>query len=549
MSLRFDSIRAAAAAAQQRQAAADRARRAAADRAQRAAAEKARQGAQHVPCGFQNPFRGNGVTAPRGASSTPAVRNHIQTLGSADACDPWSRTARANDGSFSISMSTPEAPKEKKKSSNIFGPVVNFVEDKTPLDEVAEFGVDAAGKVVDVARVPVGFAVDRVGDVIDVAGDVLDITPADVGKALETAAKTGLKLGGFVLDEARKVMRNALNDGLQIENQIKKLDIGDTYSLGGSVSGGLVVDGGIGGDIEIKCTAEGFTVSAGANAHVGLGIGYGASVEAGVRTEFKFDNRKDAQKAALILAGASAAVAAPPPLKPALVPSPGDLNFLKDNRSAVEVSRGISAELDAKLEAGFVEAGVSAGAKVQTSYRMEFEDGKPSALVRSVNFSTSGEAKAALGLVKKFGGNVGGELTAALKGNAELTGNVTVETRIPLGSSGISDLDSLADRLDSAETSIKATVTADAGERGVQAEVGVYGLSIRETRRALSDLIRGRVGDAFDEVDVTATGSFSDFKDSGYDLGFDLKFGKVGVDANIYAERRDVRHKIEIGTD
>jgi hypothetical protein len=502
-----------------------------------------------MACVFQNPFGRNGVDAARGGSSSPALRNHIQTLGSADPCDPWSRTTRANDGHFSVSMSTPEAPEEKKKSSNVFGSVVNFVEDKTPIDEVAEFGVDAAGKVVDVARVPAGFVVDRVGDVIDVAGDVLDVSPADVGKALETAAKTGLKLGGFVLDKARDVMRDALNDGLQIKNQINKLGVGDTYSLGGSVSLGIGVGGGVGGDIEVKRTTEGYTVSAGANADVGLGVGFGAKAEAGARTEFKFDNKRDAQRAALILAGASAATVAPPPLKPALVPSAGDLNFLKDNLSAVELNHGVSAELDAKFGSGFVEAGVAAGAKVQTTYRMEFEDGKPSELVRSVNFSTSGEAKAALGLVKKFGGDVGGELSAAMKGGAELDGNVTVETRIPLGSSGISNLDSLAGRLDSAETSIKATVTADAGERGVQAEVGVSGLSIRETRRALSDLMRGRVGDAFDEVDVAAAGSFSAFRDSGYDFGFDLNFGKVGVDASIYAERRDVRQKIEIGTD
>ncbi|HEX8284502.1 MAG TPA: hypothetical protein VF588_14145 [Pyrinomonadaceae bacterium] len=497
-----------------------------------------------MPCTFKNPFRSDGVNAPHGANSSPALRHHIQSLWGGDACEAGSRTG----GHLSVSMSAPEAPKEKKKNSNIFGSVADFVEDKTPLDEMAEFGADAAGRVVDVARVPANFVVDRARDVIDVAGDVLDITPADVGKALETAATTGLKLGGFVLNKAREVMRDALNDGLRIEKQIKKLDVGDTYSLGGSVSVGWGVGGGVGGDIEIERTAEGFTVSAGANADVGLGLEFDASAKAGVRTEYKFGTAKEAKKAALILAGASAAAVAPLPLKPALVPSRGDLNFLKDNLSAVELSHGVSAELDAKFGAGFVEAGVSGGVELQASYRMEFEDGKPSALVRSVNFSASGEAKAALGLVKKFGGDVGGELTAAVQGGAKLEGNVTVETRIPLGPSGISHPDSLADRLDSAETSIKATVTADAGERGVQAEIGVSGLSIRETRRALSDLMRGRVGDAFDEVDVAATGSFSDFKDSGYDFGFDLQFGKVGVDANIYAERRDVRHKIEIGT-
>ena len=541
--------RARAAAEQQRRADAERARR----EASRAAAQHehaaaAQAGAFRGGFSFQNPFGRSGASGARAAGSNTALRNHVQTLGTGGSCQPRA----ANADGFNVSMSVEQAPRKKEHHGFLHNAVstVGHVVAKTPVDDVAKFGIDTAGKVGHLASAPAGFVLDRTRDFIDVAKDVAHVSPADVGKALQTAAQTGLKLGGFLQNEARKIMRHAMDKGLQIGKQVDKLGVGDSYKLGGDFSLGIGVGGGASGGIEIERTAKGFTVSGEMKADVGLGLSFDASAGVGGRAEFKFKTAKEAKQAALILAGTAAAVAGPPPLRPALMPSGKEIDFLKSHLSAVELSASASAKVDAKLGAGPAELGGAAGAAVTGHYRVEFEGGKPAALVYKGELSGSAKADVALKLVKKFGGDVGGQLTAKIKDGVELSQSVTFEARVALGPSGLSDLGAVAARLGRAEFSLTASVTADGGDKGVQVQAGVSGLSLSEVRHAATALAHGRVGEAIAGVDVEASGTYSDFVDHGFDdLGFDLKLGKVGVEASVYAERRDVRHQFGIGTD
>ena len=500
---------------------------------------------------FQNPFaRRSPSGANGGARHAEPLRSHVQNLTGAQVC-PTSRQ-RAG-GSLSVAVSTQPKSVEKKEKKGFGVP--------GPFDDIAKKGLNLAADVVKAGgRLALNGAevlVDAGSKTINFIGDVAGGAPGPVGDVLEFAAENGLKLAGQARGVVRNFVRDRIDDTFHIGDRIhnKNFGVNDSFTLGGSVSAAFGIDAGASSEIKVTHTKDGYTVSSELNAHVGAGLEVNGDVGLGGRAEFKFTSAEAATKAALILAGVNAS-AASPLLAPALIPSGSDFNFLKNHLSSLDVTGSVAGTVDDKFGAGPVEAGVEAGAKIANTYRLEFEGGKPTALVRSTQFSLNVGADAALKLIEKpLGHAPGNKLTAALTQGGELNEAVTVETRLRLDSTKLPQLAKFLSNpaaavfVGGAETSVKASFELDGGGRGVEEEVGVSGLSGKEARHVVNDLLHGRVGEAFNNLSVDPFASVSYFRDNGKPFHLDAKAANVGIDISGYSETRDVRDHIGIGAD
>jgi hypothetical protein len=516
----------------------DAARRAAGERQRRSEAAheaaRARNGfvKPFAPHGFANPFGGNWHTSP--------LRSHVQNLAGAQPC--------SNGGSLSVTINTPHKSEEKKHRKGFGIP--------GPFDEMAQKGLDFAGDVVKAGgRLALGSAevlIDAGAKTVDFVGSVAGKAPAAVGDVLKFAAEKGLQLTGQARAAARGFVRDRIDDVFNVGDHINKLGVNDTYSLGGGVSAALGIDAGASGQVEVKRTQDGYTVSTELSAHVGAGLEVNGDLGLGGKAEFKFKTAEEAQKATLILAGVAAG-ATSPVLAPVLLPSGKEFNFLRNHLSSLDVTQSVAGKVDDKFGAGPVEAGAEAGAEINSTYRLEFDGGRPTALVRSSTFSVNAGADAALKLIEKPLGRVAGQkLSAALSQGADVEGAVTVESRLRLDSARPLPVAELLASpatvfASGAETSVKASFTLDGGDKGFTEEVGVSNLSAAEARQVATDLLHGRVGEAFDGLSLDPSASLSFFRDHGQSFKVDLSVANVGIDINGYAETRDVRQHFEVG--
>lgn len=424
------------------------------------------------------------------------------------------------------------------------GGVVDFGADAISFGEDA---VQTGGRFVQgVANV----AVDAGRKTVDFAGDVAgDVKDAAEG-ALKFAAEQGLKLAGRALDAVHNLALNTIDAGLGVGKNINKLSVGDSYKLGEKVSAGLGVDASLEGQIEVKRDQDSYVVSSELSGDIGLKLGGGGMAGLGGKTEFKFDNAEDAKKATLVLAGAGAAastVVTAPELALALVPHPGEISFLKDHISAIELKGDVNADVDSKFDLGFAEGGTAASVGLSSSYRVEFEKGRPVALSRATELSGTGTAQTAFNFINKNMSRQGMDsITGAINQGGEAKGTVTVETRIPLDAAKIPDValflasPTSAAFSGAAETSVKGSLVVDQGDKGVQGDVEISKLSGHEARQIVGDLVQGKVNDAFRGIKVDFSASASRFEDRGFNPSLDLKVGGFGIELDGYSEQRDV---------
>ncbi|HVF67584.1 MAG TPA: hypothetical protein VM914_07970 [Pyrinomonadaceae bacterium] len=395
--------------------------------------------------------------------------------------------------------------------------------------------------------------IDAVGGVLEAGADLLN---GGIGAAfLKYAAEHGLRLVGRVREEVHKLLLDAINKSLGMGDKIEALGVGDSYTLGGGVDAGWGADGSVEGAVEVTRTGDNcYVVSAEASAQIGLKLFEGSAAGAGGRVEFKFDNPEDAKRAALILAagaagvGAVASAASGNPaaalLAPALAPTGGDIKFLQSHLSSAEITRDMSAELDGKVEVGAFGNGAAFEGEISHGYRMEFENGKPVAIVRTSEVSVSADAARNL-ILSQVGEQAGSELTEAIGRGGAVTATLTVETRMALDGAKISDVASfLADPNPSAfvgvaETSIKASVEVDLGGHGVEAEVELSRMSIADAQRVAGDLLRGDVMGVLKNLPPGVSVSMSRFEDTGRNPHIDLKVQGFGIEIEGRSEERD----------
>ncbi|MFP2924018.1 hypothetical protein ACLESO_02135 [Pyxidicoccus sp. 3LG] len=357
------------------------------------------------------------------------------------------------------------------------------------------------------------FALSGLQDLADLAGDV-------ASDALSFAKDVVLKPVDAVIDQATAPLKKELTD------EVKKLNSpGDTLTLNGSLDVKVGLKGGIEGEAEIERTADGkYQLSAEVTADFGVGLVGSASVSAGGRMEFKFDSPEEAAKAAIILGKGPASLAS----------GGEDQKFMMDHLSAMEVTVGAGAEAGLGGKFGPGGAELSASIEANTGYRVEFDKGKPTHLVRTTEVEGSGAAGVATDLKGKAGLNIGGDVT----------GSVSLETKIPLDASKLDGKDVLAFLASPAsapfagpaETSITVEGSIDTGTSGHFFSAEVSGLSGEEVQSITKKLMDGKYETAFDDVKVDAKMTTGSFKDR--ELGLGAKLGVV--DFNVSGRHRDV---------
>ncbi|AGC43438.1 hypothetical protein MYSTI_02109 [Myxococcus stipitatus DSM 14675] len=390
--------------------------------------------------------------------------------------------------------------------------------------------------------------------------DLVTDTVADGGKAafeaVKFAAKEGLKLGDKLQNKVHDAALSGIDKGLGLDQKIKDLGPGDSMKLSGKVGLALELDVDLKGEVGVRREKDGsYVVSAEAGAGVGLGAGANAHVTAGGKVEYKFKTAEDAKKGALIVAGGAAA-ATSPVLAPALAPRPDELAFLQKNLSSVELKAGVDASVDASfgVEGGVagLKAGASASAAGTASYKLEFENGQPKNLVRTTAVELSGKAGVTASMFKNLG--AGDDAVKGFSGiEGEVTGKLTVESRIPLDAAKVGDMAAFlaspttAAFAGPAQTALKGELTGDAGPVGIKGDFEVGGLSGDEAKSVLGKLVQGDFGNAFDGVSVQAKGSWGTFKDKDLNLGVDLKTGGLGVEVSAKGNQRDYTEQGQFG--
>ncbi len=432
--------------------------------------------------------------------------------------------------------------------------------------DAIDFGGDVVGAVVDGGTRLIGaagdFAIDAAQGTLEFAGDVAELTAEAVEEGIRFAAEQGLKLAGPIVEKARDLIQNAVLDGLNIEEKINTLGPGDTLSIGGSVNVTAGIDVGVEADLQVKANEDGtYTVSGEVAADLGVKLFGGGTLGAGGKVEFTFPNKEAAVRGAetLALAGAGAAAALTPPFQavaPLLLPGGDDLQHLTSNISAIELSADAAASVEAELGLGSTTAGAEAGVEAGVTYRLELEDGKPTALVRQQKLEGTVGAGLSADLFANSG--VAGSLDLA---QAEAEASLTVSTRIPLpddlGDVGdilqagafIADVTGgLSNLLPNAETSIEGSVSVSGGGTpsvGAEVTFEAPDVELTDGLAIASELVQGHFSEALRNLpDVTISGNT--YTETGFEVDGGLEIFGQGIDLNLHNVVKDVQNPFEV---
>lgn len=419
--------------------------------------------------------------------------------------------------------------------------------------------VDVAGKGLHVISEAGEFVVDAAKGTVGLAKDLADATLDEVKGAVKYAVEQGLELAGNVRDFLRS---KALEVTGKAVGKIGDLEPGESVDLHADVDVSLGLSVGVNGSVSVAKNEDGsFTVAG----QVGADFGFAAEGEgeAGLagRVEMKFATADEAKKAAekLLLMGASGVS---PVLMPVLAPSPSELKDMMQHVSAVELTGSAAAEIQG-LPA---DDGLKGEVGVSTSYRMEFENGKPVALVRKSELN--GELNASLPK----------EVTQALKASglnlnvgADFKGSVSLETRIPLsGDLGGKDLlafiasPATAVVAGKAESSIHLEGSVDGSSttglasgpltightetQGTTVSLDISDIDASEVTSVFGKLIKGDFSHLTQGVDVNLSAGWEKWKEGTDGFEADFTIAGEGVEASAGRTRHDTleEHSVDV---
>jgi hypothetical protein len=428
---------------------------------------------------------------------------------------------------------------------------------------VTDIAGDAIGVVGDAGSAVVGaiedglhvvtdvgeFVVDTAKGTVNLVKNIADATLDEVKGAVQYAIEQGLELAGDVRDFLRD---KALDVAGQAVGQIDDLAEGESVDLHADVDVSLGVSVGVNGSVSVTKTDEGYVVAGEVGADIGLAGGGEGEVGLQGRVEMTYATAEEAKAAAqkLLLMGGSGVS---PVLTPVLAPSPSELQDMMEHVTAIELSGTAAAEIKG-LPA---DDGLSGEVGFETTYRMEFEDGKPVALVRK----TSLDAELAASLPK--------EVTDALKASglnlnvgAKFEGSIELETRIPLsGDLGGKDLlafiasPATATVAGEAESSITITGSVDGSATGgisagpvdigrttttgTEISLTIGDIDADEVTSVFKNLVKGDFGSLFKGVDVTVKAGWEKWKEEEYGFEAEFTVAGQGIEASAGRTRHD----------
>lgn len=486
----------------------------------------------------------------RRRAGTAAARRESTTLGSDGQAGEVSANQLANGG-----IGIPDFIEDAVDDvvDGVTGLATNGVD---VLVQGSNYVIDEAGQLVSgVAEFVTDagtFVADATAGTIDFVGDVANAGWDAVSNAVQLAAEQGLELTGELAQRARQLTRDTLLGPLDIGGNTASLGVGDkyTFAIGGEVSAGTSVEAT--GEISIERTQENgqdaYTVSASLEVDIGLSIpGATASVGAGGKVEYKFDNPQDAARAAEIISMAAAAKAmeATPGFKPlsnVMMPSQEDLDFLNGNLSAVELSGDVALGVEAELGLGDA-IGASGEAGAGATLRVEFQDGQPA----FVEIKAKGQLEASGNLTLPLVGDLGGDGLTVTGGEVEGSAEVEVTRRYPV-KPGTTMGDLLSDpdgSIDRSQEEVSTTLTlelsgdAGGGDRGVKVEID---LSAIPPDQLVGYLAQAASGNPLPLIQAAQGQPRTEeyYTDRGIDESPELTIGGQGFKLKVQSEVRDV---------
>ncbi len=319
-----------------------------------------------------------------------------------------------------------------------------------------------------------GWAERAIGDVgnflKDVGETALDGLDAAANAAIDVA-EAGLRFASDAFDFVTQPLTDAIN------GQVEKLGPGDSYkvAIGGGASVGAV---GVSGEAYLEVTRGedgGYTVALGGeiDADVAKKLKLPVTLGTDGRVEFAFDSLEDAKRGAGTLAqiGGAAVAGGVVAGGAAAVANigDGDLGFLADNVSAVEVGATAAADLSAKLGLPGMDpatgTGVGLSASADVRARIEFGEGDAPPSVTFTN-TLSGEMSAGLGA------SVPGGPGISLSGSASAEFQVQHKLTLP-EDFGFDDVDNLGEV--AKNSTIESSVQVQLSQSGsVNGNVGPF---------------------------------------------------------------------------
>jgi hypothetical protein len=424
---------------------------------------------------------------------------------------------------------------------------------KIPLN-IAEEGIelveDLGENVLHVVKDGVEFALDTVNGTID----FIDKSADAVKAVVEYAADKGLELAADARNYLRNKTLDAATNALGVdEKDIAKLGPGDSISFGATVDVTAKVSIGADAGLSVTRNDDGtYTVAGNVSADVGAAMGADAEFGVGARIELSAKTPQEAEAMVKQLA-AMAVSASNPVLLAVFAPTKSELQDMAKHISAVELSATAAASVDES----FPPLELDASLKAESTFRIEFENGKPATAVRTTSVSVEGGASMDF---------LGDQLGA--KAGAEASGTIAVETRMPIKGNSVTDIFAFVASPataalvpDQATTSItmsgefSSTVSGSAGggsvtagvstNQGVSGEIKISGIEDNE----IISLMRNLVSDprqALRGVDVELSASVNGFTESTAELGVDIKKLGQGFEAKLDRKRRDVGTPREI---
>lgn len=328
-----------------------------------------------------------------------------------------------------------------------------------------------------------------------------------------------------------------------------ELDEGDSLRANCKVGGSFEFGVGLETSYEVKCTKKipdpdnpgkfiseyAVTIETSPEVKVALGI-VELTDAPGVKVEYKFKNadelavfHKTLIKSNVLAVGIN------------MGPTKEERDLINSRLSSIEIKNNVGAEFDAKFGIkDAVELGTKPGIKVNNSFKIEYENGQPTSLVRTTEIS--GEA-GKFGLsIPIVGSDKGFDLNTKLLPGKH---TATFETRVPIETTDKLDVVTLladplrATQLENAETTLKYTTENDTGPVGTQFELEIKNLSAGETEKLAHSLITADSSE-LKGIKFDVKSKHSVFTDTGINYGIDLSYKGFGVDASGLAEKRDV---------
>jgi hypothetical protein len=381
-----------------------------------------------------------------------------------------------------------------------------------------------------------------------VSGNSDQVLDDGVWTGLRNVAKdVGAKIGEAAqrVDQAKeRFLDGALDKTLNLSDSIDQLDKpGESLKIGANGQVSAKVHGELEGEMELTRTEDGYTLKASGTALAGVGAAKNkVAVGGSGAVEFKFDTKEEAKEATQALLKGNLA-------------SPHEMDTLYKNISAVEVGATGGAGFDALYGLSEKQGGGAEGkAKLNVGGRVEFENGKPVALVGVAELK--GEAAGEISnLIQKYGAEGIPEDKAQeikqrlgfdprslgdLQGRGVVEGSIRVEVRTPI--TGVPDGNPLEQaqaiardpgsvKLGTPTGSVTIKGSAELNNKGVEFEEKIANLSTDQVGTFLERAVKGDIRGAVAGAGGTVEASYSEYKDDSQgwaDHTVDLAVAQVG---------------------